>query len=235
MSILPQGLGRFCRKALEACLPNSCLLCGKDSLELLCPGCLADLPPLPPGRCPGCAQPTSRGERCGPCLARPFHFDAAVALYSYEFPLDRLIHAFKYGGQLSLAGWFGRQMAALLGSRDFDRVIPMPLHPARLAERGFNQSAELARIIARQLGTHLDAASCRRVRATSPQAELPLADRAGNVRGVFECAADLSGQGVLLIDDVMTSGATLNECARVLKLHGASRVEAAVVARTLRN
>jgi ComF family protein len=235
MSILTQGLGRFCRKALEACLPNSCLLCGNDSQELLCPGCIADLPVLPPARCPGCAQPTSRGEPCGACLAHSFHFDAAIAPYRYEFPLDRLIHALKYGGQLSLAGWFGGQLAGLLKGRDFDRIIPLPLHAARLAERGFNQAAETARVVARRLDTPLDTSSCRRIRATPPQAELPLADRAGNVRGVFECAVDLSGQDILLIDDVMTSGATLSECARVLKLHGAAKVEAAVIARALRN
>lgn len=235
MSILTQGLFRFCRNALEGCLPNSCLLCGSDSTSLLCPGCMADLPLLPAARCPQCCEPTARGERCGHCLAQPPHFDGATAFYRYDFPLDRLIHAFKYGGQLSLAAWFGRQLADAVTGRGFDRIIPMPLHPSRLRERGFNQSGEIARVVGHQLGISLDVWSCCRSRPNPPQAELPLTQRAANVRGVFECIADLSGQRILLIDDVMTSGATLNECARVLKLHGASSVEAAVVARALRS
>jgi predicted amidophosphoribosyltransferase len=108
------------------------------------------------------------------------------------------------------------------------------LHPDRLRERGFNQSAEIARAVSRQTGIPLALASLVRTRPTPPQAALPLKERAGNVRGAFECGADLAGRRVLLVDDVMTSGATLRECARVLKLHGAATITVAVVARALR-
>lgn len=235
MSILTQGAVRFFHTALAMCLPNSCLLCGSDSPAVLCQDCAEDLPALPPGRCPRCAQPTFRSEHCGACLARPFHFCRSTALYRYDFPLDRLVHGLKYGGQLPLASWFGLQLADALAGSPFDRIIPMPLHAARLAHRGFNQSAEIAKPVGCGLGVPVDLRSCRRTRPTALQAGLPLAERAGNVRGAFECVADLTGQHILLIDDVMTSGATLDECARVLKLHGAAEVHAAVIARALRN
>ena len=235
MSILTQGLRRLCRKALDAVLPNFCLLCGADAPDLLCPGCQADLPELPYARCPRCCEPTFEGEHCGRCLSDPPSFDTATALYRYDFPLDRLVHALKYGGRMPLAGWFGGLLAQALAGRHFDSIIPLPLHPSRLRERGFNQSGEIARVVGRRLGLAVDIGSCRRWRPNAPQAGLPLSERAANVRGAFECVTDLSGQQVLLIDDVMTSGATLGECARMLKLHGAARVEVAVVARALRN
>lgn len=235
MSILPQGPLRLFRKGVEACLPNSCLLCGGDAGDILCGGCTDDLPRLPLHRCPQCAEPTFRGVRCGHCLSTPPAFDATTVLYRYDFPLDRLVHALKYNGQLSLAGWFGRLIADELAGSGFDRIIPMPLHPSRVLERGFNQAGEIARAVGRQISAFVDVRSCRRWRSNQPQALLPLAERAANVRGIFECIADLSGQRILLVDDVMTSGATMNECARVLKLHGAASVEAAVIARALRN
>lgn len=239
LSILPESLHAPLRRVWNALLPQSCILCGADSSDTpLCAPCIADLPRLPAGSCPQCAEPTCHGELCGRCLVSPPHFDAAFSPYRYDFPLDRLIQALKYGGLLALAGWFGRQLATTpagaAGARDFDFAIPLPLHPARLQLRGFNQSAEIARAACREIGLALDIASCRRVRPTPPQAELPLAQRAANVRGAFECRTDLSGRRILLIDDVMTSGATLDECARTLKLHGAAKVTVAVVARALR-
>lgn len=235
MSILTQGLRLLCRKAAATCLPNTCLLCGSDSEAVVCSSCQADLPLLPPARCPRCAEPNARGEHCGSCIGRPPHFDRATAAYRYDFPLDRLIHGLKYGGQLALADWFGHQMASTLAGERADRLIPLPLHPLRLQERGFNQSGEIARIVGRELAIPIDLDSCRRTRPTSPQAALPISERAANIRGAFECVNDLTEQRILLVDDVMTSGATLNECARVLKLHGAAWVGVAVIARALRN
>lgn len=240
MSILPQALtdavGRISRQLRDGLLPSSCLLCGGDApVPILCPACTADLPLLPAPRCPHCAEPTTHGERCGRCLADPPHFDATVALYRYDFPMDRLVHALKYGHQLAVAGWCGGRLADALAGRPVDRVLALPLHRDRLRQRGFNQSAEIARSLGRHLGMPVDGTSLHRSRATAPQAELALKERAGNVRCAFECGADLSGQRLLLIDDVMTSGATLREAARVLKLHGAAAVTAAVVARAVKN
>jgi ComF family protein len=114
-------------------------------------------------------------------------------------------------------------------------ILPLPLHPERLRERGFNQSMEIARALGNCLNLAVDRSSLVRNRATPPQADLPLKERHRNVRGAFECTADMTGKDILLIDDVMTSGATLNECARVLKLHGASSITAVVAARALKH
>lgn len=238
MSILPQTTLSTHSNRAGPDWPGlaSCLLCGSDSQAgLICDGCSHDLPLLLGPCCPQCASPTTFGERCGHCLHHPPHFAQATALFRYEFPVDRLIHAFKYGHQLALAGWFGKRLAQALAGLPVDRIVAMPLHPSRLRERGFNQAAEIARWLEKPLRTVVDRNCLSRRLATSPQASLPLQARHGNVRGAFECHVDLQGQHILLVDDVMTSGATADECARVLILHGAARVDIAVVARALRH
>lgn len=113
--------------------------------------------------------------------------------------------------------------------------MPLPLHAQRLAERGFNQAVEIATHLEKRLKIPVDRYSLQRTRATPAQAELPLKERHRNVRGAFECRSDFSGRHLLLLDDVMTSGATASECARVLKLHGAASVTVAVAARALKH
>ena len=169
---------------------------------------------------------------CGTCLSHPPHFDGTLALWRYEFPCDRLIQALKYRARLALAGYFARSLV----SRKFpevDVIVPMPLHRRRLAERGFNQALEIARGVARRLRKPLEPQGVLRVRDTAPQTGLPYEERAKNVRGAFQCKLDLSGTRVAVVDDVMTTGSTLNEVARVLKLAGAARVENLVIARTV--
>lgn len=235
MSILPDVLSAFGRRLLDHILPQSCFLCGSDGSDLLCPACHADLPTLSPARCPRCAQPTAHGERCGRCLNQPMHFDRTQAIFRYDFPVDRLVHALKYGHQLALARWLGKRLADSLADADADCIVPLPLHPQRLKERGFNQATEIARPLAEACGLPIVCDVLYRSHSTAPQAGLALNERPANVRGAFECPIDLAGRRILLVDDVMTSGATLDEAARTLKLHGAARVEVAVVARALRN
>lgn len=238
MSILPHpgGLKGLARKLGNALLPGSCLLCGANSRdELLCPECNADLPGLPPQLCPLCADQTTHGERCGACLKDAPCFDRTIALFHYDFPLDRIIHALKYGHQLAVAPWCSRRLGRRIAANELDLIIPLPLHPQRLIERGFNQSAEIARTLGNDLNIPVDHTNVLRTRPTAPQADLPHKERKKNVRGAFECRTDLSGRRLLLIDDVMTTGATVNECARVLKLHGAASVTVAVIARALRH
>jgi ComF family protein len=221
-----------CRKLGQLALAQDCLLCGGASgRELLCAGCCADLPALPES-CPRCALPSRGGQPCGACLARPPHFDRTIAVWRYEFPCDQLIHALKYRARLPLAAFFARALAART-DRGVDLVLPMPLHRARLAERGFNPSVEIARELARLTGNALATAGARRLRPTRPQAQLAFGERAANVRGAFACAADVRGRRVAVVDDVMTTGATLEELARVLKAAGVEAVENWVVARTL--
>ena len=231
--ILPDSWRNTANRWLQACLPHSCLLCGSDSRNTLCPQCFDDLPRLL-SACPQCAEPAPSGECCGRCLTHPRHFDSAQAPFVYAFPLDRLIHAYKYGGELVLAPWFARQLAEKLVPADFTTIFPMPLHPHRLRERGFNQAAELAIRLGKMLKRPVDLESLQRRRATPPQAALPHKERAANVRGAFECVRSLAGERILLIDDVMTTGATADEGARTLKLHGAATVCIAVVARAVK-
>jgi ComF family protein len=218
-------------------LAQDCLLCGAVSgSELLCAACANDLPPLPAPGCPRCALPTPNGETCGRCLAKPPSFDTTIAAYRYDFPLDRLVQSFKYGHRLALADYFGGQLAQLGAAsriKDFDLLVPLPLHKERLRERGFNQALELARPVGRAWRLPIDARSCTRTRNTPAQAALPWREREKNIRGAFQCAADFTGKRVILVDDVMTTGASLGECARTLRQRGAQEVALLVVARAL--
>lgn len=236
-SILPslqKPLIRLGNLLLDQALPAHCLLCGSlHSPAALCPGCAEGLPRLPPEHCPRCAHPTPLGAVCGHCLKTPPAFDCTVAPYRYDFPVDQLIQAYKYQAQLALGAWLARQLLPLVVPLAVDRLIPLPLHPTRLRDRGFNQAGEMAKILGRELGIPVDRQGCQRTKATAPQASLAHDQRARNIRHAFDCTRDYTGQHLLLVDDVMTTGATLNECARVLKLHGAARVSTAVVARAV--
>ncbi len=184
--------------------------------------------------CPRCGEATTHGEHCGACLHKPPHFASTTAVFRYEFPVDRMIHSLKYAHQLALAPWLGAQLAEAVSSLSFDGIVAMPLHESRLRERGFNQALEIARPVATTRKIRLSEQFILRTRTTQVQAGLPLKARHANLRGAFECTRDLSGKTILLIDDVMTSGATVDECARILQLHGADEVHVAVVARALK-
>ncbi len=201
--------------------------------DLLCPGCRADLAWLPAERCPRCAQPTPMGAVCGACLKRPPAFAAALAVLRYDHPVDVLVQRLKYGGELALAGWFADLLAQSLPSQASpDLLIPMPLHPARLRQRGFNQAAEIGRALARRLKIPCQPDACRRLRDTPPQAGLPLDERRKNLRGAFACVTDLRDRRIALLDDVMTSGTSLEELAKTALKAGAAEVEVWAVART---
>jgi ComF family protein len=229
------------RSALDAArmaLPQRCELCaGVSGTALVCGACMRDLPWLPRA-CPVCAQP-SGGSVCGHCLSDPPAFDATIAAFSYAFPIDRLIHSLKYQGRLALAEWCAdailarRELANSGVSSRPDRLIALPLAVLRQRERGYNQALEIARVIGARTGVPLLSRGLSRVRATPPQAALPWTERAKNVRGAFACDIDLSGLAIALVDDVMTTGASLAEAAKVLKASGAVSVENWVVARTL--
>ncbi len=235
-AILPQPISLALKHLQQHLMPGSCLLCAADSSStLLCPACTADLPALPEHCCPQCGEQTTHGERCGACLKEPPAFTRIHALFRYEFPVDRIIQAFKYGHQLALANWAGERLAEIINAADYDLMIPLPLHPERLRQRGFNQSIEIARCIASHTNIPFDHQALIRNRATAPQAELAMKERSRNVRGAFECRGDLSGYRILLVDDVMTTGATLREAARVLNLHGAATIHIAVIARALKH
>lgn len=210
------------------------MVCGAASGEsLLCPACDAALPRLAGPLCPLCAVPAADGTPCGACQAAPPHFDATRAAFRYAFPVEHLVQELKYRHRLCCAGWLADALAAHVEASGIDCLMPLPLSAARMKQRGFNQAQEIARPLARRLGLPLVSDAGIRVRDGAPQASLPWKERQANIRHAFECRADLTGRRIAVVDDVMTTGATLNEFARVLKLHGAARVENWVAARTL--
>lgn len=218
---------------------QSCLLCAsQDGGELgLCKACIADLPWHTASQCPQCSL-SSNGLTCGSCLNSPPHFDATQALFTYDFPMDGLLQHYKYKEMLHLANTFAtllhdKKIADTPSTNKIDLIIPMPMHHARLKERGFNQALEIAKIISKNAQIQLDYSACQRTKLTPPQASLPLKERIKNIRGVFSCQQQLQGLNIALVDDVMTTGASLNELAKTLKQAGAVHVECWVIARTL--
>lgn len=223
-----------CVNFMRPLLPQDCLLCGVSAgNRLLCPKCAADLPRHDKPSCPVCALPTPLGETCGACLTHPPAFSRTLAAFDYAFPVDALLHAFKYAGQLPVAEALAQPLVELAQNHPLpDALVPMPLHSARLKERGFNQAMELARALSRRLDVPVLTDACSRHKNTAPQAGLPWKERRHNIRGAFDCRQDFTGKRLAIVDDVMTTGATLGELAKTLKKNGAE-VEVWVVARTL--
>ena len=233
LSNSPAELFNYCLKFGQRLLPQACRLCGAGTTgAAFCAPCAAELPWLPPRRCAVCAIPLASGTVCGACLDRPPRFEKVEAVFAYRFPVDALICAYKYGGRLALARPLGEMLGARV-ARDVDAIVPMPLANGRLAERGFNQALEIARVAAAGAGIRLLPGVCRKVADTPPQAALPWKERAKNVRRAFVCDLDLRGARVAVVDDVLTTGASLNELARVLLKAGAASVRGWIVARTL--
>jgi len=218
---------------------QTCILCtSHHGGDLgLCAPCLADLPWHRAARCPQCAL-ISHGELCGSCLSTPPHFDATTAAFTYDYPLDGLLQHYKYNASLNLARtfaslWLDYQRTPATAKHRIDLILPMPMHEKRLSERGFNQALEIAKRLSSAFTIPLDYTTCQRVKYTPPQASLKLKDRIQNIRGAFHCQRPLHNLNIAVIDDVMTTGASLNELAKTLKQAGAARVECWVMARTL--
>jgi len=219
------------RNFLARWFGGSCFLCRGAADTVLCTACDADLPRLAGLRCPRCALDSPRGELCGRCLSEPPHYDATVAALAYEFPADALVHALKFRGELALAEYLAGILGRCIADRHVDSVIAVPLPAGRLRGRGYNQSVEIARSLAIK---EIDLELCVRERDTPAQMDLPFAERRRNVRGAFRCTRAILGGSVAVVDDVMTTGETLNEIALTLKKAGAARVVNWVVARTFR-
>jgi ComF family protein len=218
--------------ALGRLFGGACFLCRGAADDALCAACDADLPVLGAARCPRCALPSPRGATCGRCLAHAPAFDATVAALAYAFPADALVHALTFRGALALAAVLGAHLERALGDALVDLIAPVPLSAQRLRERGFNPALEIARTLSRR--GPLVPALLERSRDTPPQTALPWGERQRNVRGAFRVArgSEVTDASVAVVDDVMTTGATLDEIARTLKEAGAARVSCWVVART---
>ena len=227
-------------------LTQDCLLCaGVSHAGVVCAGCQADLPAAPQPACPQCALVTPLAAKCGRCLKHAPHYDATVAAFAYAAPADDLIQRLKYRNGIIIAPLLAANIAERIAKRRRempeepppDCLLAMPLHPLRLRERGYNQSLLLAQRLSDALHVPLWHDIVERATHTPPQAELPWKERARNINGAFRTVgfveARLGGRHVAVVDDVMTTGATLNELAKVLKAAGAARVTNYVVARTL--
>lgn len=221
-------------RALRTALPQACTLCAAASGDaMLCVACASQMPTLGDA-CPRCALPTPDHLVCGTCLSKPPPYAATIAAWRYAFPADRLLQAFKYGGRLALAEPLATALSEAVRARGLpmpDRLIALPLSPRRQRERGFNHAHEIACRVASSTGVALERAF-RRTRDAPPQAGLTLRERARNVRDAFEATLPLTGLSIAIVDDVMTTGATLAAAAIAARAAGAARIEAWVVART---
>jgi len=232
-------------RLVHALLPAPCLGCGEPlpaagaSLGL-CTRCRAALAPLPREACAVCARPLAawalpEDYRCGACRERPPGFDRLLALWSYRPPLDAVVQGLKFRRLDYLGNHLAAALAKGLGDRlaGFDAVVPVPLHWRRRLARGYNQAERIARPLAGLLGLPCSPLLSRR-RATPPQSLLGKADRLANLRRAFRVSrpARVRGLRILLVDDVATTGATVDAAATALKNAGAAAVTALVAGRT---
>ena len=218
--------------AVPRFLRPSCAVCSLAPGPV-CPECEADFFPTSLPRCMVCAVPVhGKDVICGRCQSSPPHFVRTTALADYAPPVDGMVTALKFGARLDLASVFGRLLARRASVDAGALVVPVPLAFERVAERGYNQSMQIARAFCDSTGARLGTDIVRRIRHTPPQQALALEDRRRNIRGAFIASGSVGGRTVLVVDDVMTSGSTMDEMARVLVAAGATRVHALVVART---
>jgi ComF family protein len=229
---------------LDFLLPRACPGCRsllRDSAaSALCDQCQAGIIPIVPPFCPCCALPhaTQGGENhlCEVCLRHPPPFSVSYAAGHFEEELRQLVHRFKYDGQFHLDHALGRLLTQTLPEGlSADLVVPVPLHPDRLRERSYNQALLLARVVGERLGKPVPPRLLQRIRATTPQQGLTAEARRRNLKGAFALSGPLHGERILLVDDVLTTGATVRECSRVLLDGGAGDVQIAVLARAGRH
>lgn len=219
--------------------PSICAVCRGFGSGRVCNTCIARFVPQP-ARCERCALRVPDGVAvCASCLKHPPAFDDAIAAVDYDHPWDVLIGQFKFNAALDLTAALAELMARACGSSRHtapDLLLPVPLGTQRLVERGYNQAWELARNVSNTLGLKADAGLLLRVKETPHQAALPLGQRVRNVHRAFTVEplrlAEVRGRHLALIDDVMTTGATLAACAEALREAGASHISAWVLART---
>jgi ComF family protein len=221
-------------------LPRLCPACGtlSGAGRDLCFKCESALPAIRHA-CPRCAEilevALPHGTECGACQRRPPAFARTIALFHYASPVDYLVRKLKFSHELGIARTLGGRLAARLADETSrpDVIIPIPLHSARLRERGYNQSLEIARPVARRIDIPLDYLSLVRARATAPQAGLELRERRKNLKNAFVVRHPdrVRGKHIALVDDVMTTGSTAQAAARALRTAGAADISIWVIAR----
>lgn len=230
-------IDRFIGIALDTLYPPTCPLCGSAAMDGICAPCLQQLPRVDQP-CPCCGTPGRSRLVCGRCQGNPPAYERAIVPFCYAPPLAGLIKQYKYRRKITLAEPLARTLARDLAGRIDTGVlsrpqliVAVPLHWTRLLQRGFNQSLELAKPLSRELGVPLAPTATSRRRRTSSQVNLSLKHRRNNVRGCFELRRELGGESIAIVDDVMTSGETVNALAETLLEGGARRVQVWALAR----
>jgi ComF family protein len=223
----------FSATGLAALWSEDCVLCLDAPRDgMLCEACAADLS-RSGAACPRCALPLPAAQGpCAACRRQRFAFDRAIACFDYRFPLDRLVQRFKYAGDLALGRRLARSLVEIAGREPRpDALVVPPLSPARLRGRGFNQALEIAREVGGRLRVRVAPELLARRRETPAQAGLGRRARLDNLRGAFACTRPLDGARLAIVDDVLTTGATADTIARVLKSAGADSVAVWALAR----
>jgi ComF family protein len=223
--------------------PGCCTLCGAPGMQSwdICEACYDSLP-INELACARCAIPLAQGNLgiCGRCLQHPPPYQQCIAAWRYDPPLDYFIQRLKFNKDLVFARLMGALFAdrlAKIYSKPADKpevIIPVPLHIKRLRERGFNQSVEIAKVIARQLHIPLDITACTRPKMTLPQAELPAEHRKRNIKGAFSFNSGVPYQHIALVDDVMTTGHTIHELSKTIQRISKSTIDVWICARANR-
>ena len=229
------------KRLINVLYPPTCVLCGApgaDGMDLCC-SCRADLPHNP-SRCRRCALPlppsAPPGGPCGVCQRNPPAFDCCIAPFRYEGAVPHLVTGLKFHARMHYARLLGSLLTAELvdtGGRQPELIVPVPLHPTRLRERGFNQALEIARIPAHRLGLPITTGICVRRLNTAPQSGLEAKQRRRNIHGAFTVRDVPEVRHLALIDDVVTTGSTVDELAKTLKRAGVQRVDVWAVAETV--
>lgn len=233
--------------ALDYLFPPSCLLCGAQELYqsgcLICKECIDSISFVTHPLCLRCGRPflteSERDHVCGECLTQKKYLTIVRALCRYEGTVEKMIHQFKYKQKFAVAPIF-KLLLDFYSSEDmnfysYDLFIPVPLHPARLRQRGFNQAVLWGEMLKKKYNVPLKRMALKRTVGTLPQVTLQGKTRRENVKNAFKVSDStlVNDKAILLLDDVYTTGATMNECARVLKESGASRVDGFVIARAV--
>ena len=236
--MLKPGL-KTMQRYVEHCLfPVACILCGKageDGREL-CGDCLGDLP-YNSLACAQCATPLPTqiaANLCGRCQQNPPAYNRAFSAFHYRHPVAQIVQRLKFNAKLNMARLLGELMAEQLHHKIQtlpELIIPVPLHRSRLRGRGFNQALEIARPLARKFGILIDYKSCVRTRATATQSLLPAKDKRANVQGAFSVVRPIQARHVAVVDDVMTTGHTLEEVAKALRKAGVEQIDVWVATR----